>query len=180
MSAAKSDRLAGPSGRGEGDEKGNPVLGRMASLPVNIKKILVAIDFSEHSQRTLRYAVRLAQLMNADLTLLHVFELLEYARAPREDYSLNYEEQKQFEIAIDLSGKRLRKLARAIEESGVEVTTSSCTGTPHEQIIKLAKDREIDLIVIGYHGNTGLTHFFLGSTAERVVEFASCPVMVVR
>ena len=61
-----------------------------------------------------------------------------------------------------------------------DVMTSSYAGTPHEQIIKLAKNREIDLIVIGCHGNTGLTHFFLGCTAERVVELASCPGMVVR
>lgn len=178
MSPPKSQRAA--SVLGKEDEKGDRVLGNTASWSLKIKKILVPIDFTEHSQKTLRYGVRLAKMMNAILILFHVFELPDYARAPAKDYSLSYGEQKQFEMAIDLSGKRLHKIARAIEESGVPVTAFSRTGTPREQIIKLAKDLEVDLIVIGSHGNTGLTHFFFGSTAERVVGLASCPVMVVR
>jgi universal stress protein A len=138
---------------------------KTASLPV--KKILAPIDFSEHSERTLGYAVWFAKMMNASLILFHAFELPEYTRTLKEDCSLNYGEQRQFEMAIDLFGKRLHKLAGAIEEPGVEVTTSSCIGAPYELIIKLAKDREVDLIVIGSHGYTGLTHFFLGSTAEH-------------
>lgn len=178
MSPPKSQRAS--SALGKEDEKGDRLLGNKASCLVKIQKILVPIDFTEHSEKTLRYGVRLAEMMNASLILFHVFELPEYARAPAKDYSLSYEEQKQFEMAIDLRGKRLHKIARAIEESGIPVTISSCTGTPREQIIKLAKDLEIDLIVIGSHGNRGLAHFFLGSTAERVVGLASCPVMVVR
>jgi universal stress protein A len=179
MSGPESQRVLGPSVRGKDDKKGDRLFVNSASLPVKIEKILVPIDFSEHSERTLRFSVRLAEMTKAGLILFHVFELPEYARAPTEGYSLNYGEQKQFEMAIDLIGKRLHRLAGAIGGPGFEVTTSSCMGTPYEQIIKLAKDRDIDLIVIGSHGYVGLTHLFLGSTAERVVGLASCPVVVV-
>jgi nucleotide-binding universal stress UspA family protein len=71
-------------------------------------------------------------------------------------------------------------LSEAVKGSNIQIETSQRLGTPYEEIVKVAKEREVDLIVIATYGYTGLKHFLLGSTAERVVRIAPCPVLVVR
>ena len=151
-------------------------------LSLQLKKLLVPTDFSENSKKALVYAVRLAHRNNSSLILFHVFEPPEFVRQLPEDYSYesNDETRKQFDTAMRRSTERLEMLSEAVKGSKVKIETSQRLGTPYEEIVKVAKEREVDLIVIATHGYTGLKHFLLGSTAERVVRLAPCPVLVVR
>jgi nucleotide-binding universal stress UspA family protein len=79
-----------------------------------------------------------------------------------------------------LSAEGLERLSRAVERGNIKIETSHSLGTPHKEIVKVAREREVDLIVIATHGYSGLYHFLFGSTAERVVRLAPCPVLVVR
>ena len=99
------------------------------------------------------------------------------------DYSseFNAEQRKQFfDGVMRRSEERLVTLSRDKQGSNLKIETSQRLGTPFEEIVKVAKEREVDLIVMATHGYTDLKHFFLGSTAERVVRLAPCPVLVVR
>ena len=153
------------------------------SIPsLHLKKLLVPIDFSENSKKTLIYAVRLAQRNNSSLILFHVFEPPEFVRQLPQDYSYESHEEmrKQCDTAMRRSAETLGMLSEAVKGSNIQIETSQRLGTPYEEIVKFAKEKEVDLIVIATHGYTGLKHFLLGSTAERVVRLAPCPVLVVR
>jgi universal stress protein A len=148
---------------------------------LKLKKLLVPTDFSENSEKALMYAVRLAQRNNSSLILFHVFELPEFVRQLPQDYSESNEEtRKQLDIAMRRSAERLETLSVAVKGSDIKIETSQRLGTPYEEIVNVAREWEVDLIVIATHGYSGLKHFLLGSTAERVVRLASCPVLVVR
>jgi nucleotide-binding universal stress UspA family protein len=88
--------------------------------------------------------------------------------------------KKIFDAAAAKAKERLAEVAHRARETEVEVRTEICQGTPYEEIVKVAKAEEVELIVIATHGFTGFKHFLLGSTAERVVRTAPCPVLVVR
>jgi len=150
--------------------------------PLHLRKLLVPTDFSANSKKALIYAVRLAQRNNSSLILFHVFEPPEFVRQLPQDYSYesNEEMRKLFDAASRRSEERLVKLSRDVQGSNVKIETSQCLGTPYEEIVKFAKEKEVDLIVIATHGYTGLKHFLLGSTAERVVNVSPCPVLIVR
>jgi nucleotide-binding universal stress UspA family protein len=145
------------------------------SIPsLHLKKLLVPTDFSENSKRALIYAVRLAQRNNSGLILFHVFESPEFVRQLPEDFSYESNAAKRrFE-------ERLVTISRNVQGSNVKIETLQRRGTPYEEIVKVAKEKEVDLIVIGTHGYTDPKHVLLGSTAQRVVTIAPCPVLVVR
>jgi universal stress protein A len=150
--------------------------------PLHLRKLLVPTDFSANSKKALIYAVRLAQRNNSSLILFHVFEPPEFVRQLPKDYSYEaYEEtRKQCDTAMRRSAETLGMLSEAVKGSNIQIETSQRLGTPYEEIVKFAKEKKVNLIVIATHGYTGLMHFLLGSTAERVVRLAPCPVLVVR
>lgn len=143
---------------------------------LNIKKILVPVDFSSLSKKAFKYALRLAQQFKTELTVLHVlepavpptFEGLQMAPPfPKEDSSG--------------AEKNLRTLVGSARTAGVpKVRSLFRRGLASHEIVETAKDLDVDLIVIATHGYTGWKHFCIGSTAERVVRAAPCPVLVVR
>ena len=142
-----------------------------------LKRILVPIDFSEESIKALRYAKPFAEEFGAEIILLHVVEPVvrpEYclivpgARGGRTVARMNEREQQ-------LARLRHREIGEAIKDDNVVHM-----GKPYEEIVNLARAKKVDLIVIATHGYKGLKHVFLGSTTERVVRFAPCPVLVVR
>ena len=149
---------------------------------LQLKKILVPTDCSENSKKALVYAVRLAQRNNSSVILFHVFEPPEFVRQLPQDYSYEAHEEmrKQCDTAMRRSAETLGMLSEAVKGSNIQIEISQRLGTPYEEIVKFAKEKEGDLIVIATHGYTGLNHFLLGSTAERVVRLAPCPVLVVR
>lgn len=165
----------------ESDPK--PLRPSLDDTSIGLKKILVPVDFSANSEKALDYGIRLAQRTQASILLLHVFELPEFSGVLPEasSWQIDYQEiKKTFESAIEGAKERLAKVADRVRKAELEVRTQLCQGTPYEEIVKVAKDEEVELIVIATHGYTGLKHFLLGSTAERVVRAAPCPVFVVR
>jgi universal stress protein A len=140
---------------------------------LKLKRIFVPIDFSKISQKALEYAVPLAKQFEAKITLLHVIEPLPYPM------DLTYVSMGE-SFPIEPLEKELNTLAKKTIEPQLLKEVIVQVGTAFEVIINVARDCEADLIVITTHGHTGLKHVFMGSTAERVVRHASCPVFVVR
>jgi nucleotide-binding universal stress UspA family protein len=140
-------------------------------------KILTAVDFSENSDYAFEYALTLANQFNAELTIIHVIN-----------------------EPVDLRGFYVphisfEQLEKEIEESAVKMMATFCssklgtftnyrtaivTGIPCDEIIAAAAKNDASLIVLGTHGRTGLDRILFGSTAERVVRSAGCPVLTVR
>ena len=143
---------------------------------LQFKTILVATDFSQTSEHALEYARALATSFGGTLHLLHVVPDPVIASAWSEAY------------AYDLTGlgERLRldaerQLAEKVQTiRDVVVTTEALVGRPAAIIGLTAAERGADLIVMGTHGRSGVTHFIMGSVAERVVRSAPCPVLTVR
>jgi nucleotide-binding universal stress UspA family protein len=143
---------------------------------LRFKKILAPVDFSEASKNGLNFAVRCAEQFGAELTLLYVLEPVPAATFVAIPGANAFSE-------IDFAGaeKNLRSFAASarnghIENPGWKVRV----GIPAHEIVEMAKETDADLIVIATHGFTGWKHFCIGSTAERVVRAAPCPVLVVR
>jgi universal stress protein A len=142
--------------------------------PPRIRKILVAVDFSEYSTAALQYATYLAESFGASLTLVHSVEPYVYP----EDLSAGFTIE---EVDARWSQKQKEKLEalRQTLKPGIPSTVIVTMGTAWNRIVGMAKSQNADLIVIGTHGRTGIKHALMGSTAERVVRHAACPVLVV-
>ncbi len=141
-----------------------------------IRKILVATDFSQHSARALEAAVELAVRFDAEVDVLHAFDLPIPLVTP-------------YEVAIpdgyldETRSAAAQKLAAAAEEvsaRGVEVRTHLGEVPAAPAIAKAAEELAADLIVMGTRGNTGLKHVLLGSVAERTLRLAPCSVLAVK
>lgn len=145
---------------------------------IQIKQILLPTDFSECSAEATKYACSLAEQFQAELHLLHVVEQLgsTISEAVTEMASA-------FEDYLEVAeAKALSKLGQVLDPAwvkGKKVTLGTRVGSPFVNIIEYAKEHQIDLIVIGTHGRTGLSHVLIGSVAERVVRMAPCPVLTV-
>jgi universal stress protein A len=144
--------------------------------PIAIKKILVPTDFSPASKKAFSYALRFAQEIGSELTLLHVLEPETPLTLARRPAAAAFSEE---ELAdAEKSSWALRNSAQA---AGIVRTRSIVrSGVATHEIVEAAKDLDVDLIVIATHGFTGWKHFAIGSTAERVARAAPCPVLVVR
>ena len=142
---------------------------------LKVKNILVPIDFSECSKKALKYAVPFAKQFNAGLTLLHVAEFNKPAPGTQNPDSEVLEAQM-------LQGCETSLLDFAKEEVGDKIACEVVVwkGKAVPDIIAAAKSRHIDLIIISTHGQASVKHSVLGSTTERVVRHAPCPVLVVR
>ena len=140
-------------------------------------KILAAVDFSENSECAFEYALSLAKQFNAELTLIHVINEpvdLRGFYVPHisfEDLEKEIEESALMMMEIFCNSKL---------ESYTNYKTIITTGIPYDEITATASRIEASLIVIGTHGRTGLDHILFGSTAERVVRSAYCPVLTVK
>ncbi|HRI12623.1 MAG TPA: universal stress protein [Verrucomicrobiota bacterium] len=141
-----------------------------------IKSILVPIDFSPPSKQALDYAVSFAKQFQAKLTLLHVFEPI-----ATPDFAASFPLVREYD---ELMASAKRELDRLAKTAGIPAETVAATevrfGRSFHEIADAARALKIDLIIISTHGYTGLKHALLGSTTERVVRHAPCPVLVVR
>ena len=150
----------------------------MKSVPevLNLKKILVPIDFSPMSKQTLEYAMRFAEQFGCEIVLLHVIEpLTAIAGAPLAvDIFADPEEDT---IAAEAE---LACLAKSSGNHPSAFTSAVRIGHGPNEITKAAKELDVDLIMIAAHGYTNWRQLCIGSTAERVVRAAPCPVLVVR
>lgn len=144
---------------------------------ISIKKILVADDFSEHSANALNYASEFAKAFNAEVLLCHVVEgasLLSQMPPGGEAYFPPNLAEIQEKSARDACEKRLAH--SGIERSSIHIPH----GKPFVEIVKLAKEQDVDLIIIGTHGRGAIGHMLLGSVSEKIVRKAPCPVLTVR
>jgi universal stress protein A len=140
---------------------------------LRLKKILCATDFSECSQKAFHYAVSLGKQFNAEILLLHVFETL----PPQ----VGILEGAFMDTTIHEDAVRQLEEWRRRVSPAVEAKTAFRDGIPtHKQIVAGAKEFGADLIVIGNHGRNALGRALMGNTAEKVVRFAPCPVLVIR
>jgi nucleotide-binding universal stress UspA family protein len=147
-----------------------------ASLPaIKLKRILVPTDFSEHSRKALHYAMALARQFSAELLLVYVIEPL----PPSAQFSATDGVPFDSKLFHRQASKHLAEWREKVGSLTV-VKTALRSGVPWWEIVAVAKENAIDLIILGTHGRTGLARLFIGSTAEQVVRHASCPVMVVR
>ena len=144
---------------------------------LQLKKILVPIDFSEFTSKALEHGREFAKTFDAELLLCHVLELPFYPVAIGMGSG---PPPILFDDLLPEIEKRLVALEQELLESGLRATHEVVEGKPFVEIVRLAREQKIDLIIMPTHGRTGLSHMIIGSTAERVVRKAPCPVLVLR
>ena len=143
---------------------------------LHLKRILVPIDFSAMSKKALQYALRFAKQFGCEIDLLYVVEQAGVVvGAP-----LAVEVFAQPEDDTIAAEAELAALAASSRNGANSITSTVRTGHAPNEITKAAKDLDVDLIIIATHGYTSWRHLCIGSTAERVVRTAPCPVLVVR
>ncbi len=143
----------------------------------NIKKVLVPVDFSDYSKSSLRYAVNFAKHFNADLYLVYVVEPMVYPP----DFSMGQIAIPSIDVEMDKRAvEELNNLAKKEIPAEIKSKVIVKTGKPFIEIIETASSENIDLIIIATHGHTGIEHVLFGSTAEKVVRKAPCPVLTLR
>ena len=145
---------------------------RNLNTVVKIQTILVPTDFSASADKALAYASALARHFGATIILMHAVEPI---------YTPDFYPPVVDERARAGAEARLKAMSARLREVGVLARDPHVVeGIGWDSIIETAQSADADLIVISTHGYTGLKHVFLGSTTERVVRHASCPVLVVR
>lgn len=144
---------------------------------IKIEKILFPTDFSTYAKHALKYALDFAAERQAKLYILHVIPRLSI---PVGTGGVNYPVSRIYEDMEKEAEKNIHHLVPRRFLEKIKVENVIVRGTPFVEIIKVARKYDIDLIVIATHGRTGLAHAFLGSTAEKVVRKAPCPVLCVK
>jgi nucleotide-binding universal stress UspA family protein len=148
-----------------------------ARVPFRLKRILVPIDFSPCARQALQHAVAFAQQFDAKIVLVNVVEpmilpenlMLAVPELPEVGTNL-----------VAAAQQRLDGLAQTELPAAHRLPCLVRVGRPYNEIVGVASEEDIDLIVLSTHGYTGLKHVLLGSTAERVVRHAPCPVLTIR
>ncbi len=144
---------------------------------MKIRKILAPIDFSDVSAEALAAATDLARQLGAKMVVLHAVEPVYFAGSmfgPEINVPQLVEEQRRAaESAIQDMVERLKK--KQISAIGMVET-----GVPHDVVLRVAEAKKCDLIVVGTHGRSGVSHLLLGSVAEKLVRSAQCPVLTLR
>jgi nucleotide-binding universal stress UspA family protein len=141
------------------------------------ESILIAIDFSESSDYAFDYALTLARQFQSELTVMHVINEPVDLRG----FYVPHISFEQLEKEIEEgAGKMMEKFCQEKMGDFTNYTTALVTGIPYEEIIRKAEESRASLIVLGTHGRTGIDHLIFGSTAERVVRSAACPVLTIR
>jgi len=143
---------------------------------IKLKKILCPIDFSACSTYALTYAIDLSLKDHASLYLIHVIET----------YMGDIGDiLKQIDLLLDdkqTDNLKMRLINLIPDEirTNISIDTLVVKGAPFVEIIKAAKDNQVDLIVMGTHGKTALDYILIGSVAERVIQRSPCPVLSIR
>ncbi len=142
---------------------------------ITLKKILCPIDHSDCSKEALKYAVSFAMRDKAKLLLLHVVDI----RSFDETIDAISKQIPDEEALKQLRIKLLDCIPEEIRED-MDVEALVVQGIPFAEIISTARANDVDMIVIGSHGRTGIVHMMMGSVSEKVVRKAPCPVLAVR
>lgn len=141
------------------------------------KTILFATDFSESSDHAFDYAFSVAKCFNARLVVLHIInELVDLRGFYVPHISIDKLEEEMEESARKMMDKFIESHAKGYDR----VEALVVPGIPYDEILKRGEEEQVDLIVLGTHGRTGLDHVLFGSTAEKVVRKSTIPVMTIR
>ena len=142
-----------------------------------IKTILLPVDFSDSSELLAEYAITFCKSFNAKVHVLHVVSSLD-------DYTGMYVPHISLETVM---GEVYHSAQNGLNDFCLrhfkdKITYESilAKGDPYKEIIRVAGEKEIDIIIMGTHGRSGLDHFLFGSTIERVLRAATCPVLTVK
>jgi len=153
---------------------------------MKLNRVLTATDFSNQSGFALEWAAYLAQCMKADLVLLHVISE-EEGKIIEEVIGEGAVVQIPKGIRQNVVEERQKKMAEQYEmavsreiKADLKVEKIIRIGVPFLEIIRTAKEKDVDLIVLGTHGRSGLSHVLIGSVAEKVVHHAHCGVLTVK
>jgi universal stress protein A len=141
-----------------------------------IRKILVPTDFSKLSMVALEYAQILLELQTPEIYLLHVLD----KSAMRKEEKKKKRSEKNFAAAEKDAMKQLSNIAGQYFTETNLVTMAVRIGDPSREIVKLAQEEKVDVIIISTHGRTGIAHVLMGSVAEKVVRYSPFPVLSVK
>jgi nucleotide-binding universal stress UspA family protein len=148
----------------------------VADLQPLFHRILVPTDFSQRSEVAVDYAIELARKMHGQLTLLHVVP-----EPSALDYNIGGFPRDEWDQTKEEAEKKLADALAHAKRSLLEVDATVRTGVDlHEEILRVAKQISADLLVLSTHGYTGWKHLLFGSDAEKILQHASCPILVVR
>lgn len=145
---------------------------------ISIKNILVPSDFSEPSEAALRYGVALAEAFSSTLHVVHVLEEPVVTAMAPEAYAMSL--PGLLDELERRSRERLDSLLTEEQRTKFRAKLVSERGSPFVEIVRYAREKDIDLLVMGTHGRGAIAHMLMGSVAERVVRKAPCPVLTVR
>ena len=144
------------------------------------KRILVPVSFTPSSEKALKTAFDIARRQGSELFVLHVaHDPIVQSEAGIGTFSLRGDWPRELK-------RRRQLLDRMVEEQlkqasrALTVTKLVVEGDPERRILEIAKEKKIDLILLGHHGETGLEHFFIGRNIDRIVDHADCAVLIVR
>ncbi len=145
---------------------------------IQIKSILIPTDFSKQSLSALHYGIEFARKFGSKLHILHVVQDLNLVIpemgmiSPQTFFSID--------PMLQAASRSIADLLEPYKHYGLDIVTHCFEGSPLDEILTLASEESISLIILGTHGHTGLAHLFLGSLAETLVRKAPCPVLTLR
>ncbi len=144
------------------------------------QRILVPVDYSEHSRHSVRVAAELAVKVGATVDIVHVWDRPTYVS---DGVMVRRQGEEQRSLA-DLIRENAESdmnafLAKLELPAGVKLNHRMCTGEPAQRLVEEARTGGYDLIVVGTHGRAGVLHLLLGSTAERLIRLSPVPVLVI-
>lgn len=143
---------------------------------VQIKNILVPIDFSTSSNQVFELGHCLAKNNDAHLHLIHVIDPVYYQEHQQKKSDFEFIRKIRFENAKE----ELRKFKFELPHSEVEISEVLLEGIPHKEILNYSRQNDIDMIVIASHGWTNLSHMLMGSIADKIMRQADVPVICVK
>ena len=173
----------------------------LADYEMKLKKILVGCDFSPDSKLAFDYGLSLAQEYQAEIYLTHVIKPTEHVELKASDYIniipgnfAHWRSSEYFEMQEKVTAKnreRINELRKRLEGQLYYMLPEECknwctphtdvlTGEPYKELVKFAKEQEVDMIVLGIRGHTLCEQLLVGSTTDRVIRHAPCPVLVVQ
>jgi nucleotide-binding universal stress UspA family protein len=141
----------------------------------NIQKILIPTDGSDYSIRAAEYSISIAKMLDAQIIVVYVIDEVVLNQLSKVTERENVEQE------LKQDGQRYIKYILGLaEKEGVKADSILAKGRPFEQIVHLAKELNIGLIVMGTYGLRGAEKILIGSVAERVIEYSPCPVLVIK
>ena len=153
------------------------MLGRPIEIADTYKRILVPLDFSAHSKAGLRYAISLGRMFNASVTIQYVFESL--------PHPMMHMQSADSQIAFNTVSKSeaetmIKEVVSEIDTDFKQYDMVVTEGRPYKEIIKCVEDTDIDLVIMSTRGYGVLESFFIGTTADKIIRKAECPVLAVK